>query len=112
MKDTFLDYGSFRLGNGSQIRFWEDKWLGSIPLKDKFPGLFNIVRRKHDTVAQVLRSSPLNISFHRTLVANNLGDWHKIVYSILDVSLREDWDTSEGLYIHLGCFQLSLCMLR
>ena len=51
MKDTFLDYGSFRLGNGSQIRFWGDKWLGSIPLKDKFPGLFNIVRRKHDTVA-------------------------------------------------------------
>jgi hypothetical protein len=28
-KEAFLMYGSFSLNNGKQIRFWEDKWLGS-----------------------------------------------------------------------------------
>jgi hypothetical protein len=37
--------------------------VGNKPLKDKFPALFNIVRRKQYSMAQVLSSSPLNISF-------------------------------------------------
>ncbi|WVZ80022.1 hypothetical protein U9M48_027540, partial [Paspalum notatum var. saurae] len=29
--------------NGTQTRFWEDKWLENKALKDRFPALFNIV---------------------------------------------------------------------
>jgi hypothetical protein len=36
----------FVLGDGIQIQFWKDKWLGSIPLKDQFSVLYNIVRKK------------------------------------------------------------------
>jgi hypothetical protein len=35
-------------------RFWVDMWLGNKPLKDRFSVLFNIVRRKQDTVAKVM----------------------------------------------------------
>ena len=28
VKDQFINLGWFRLNNGTQIRFWEDKWLG------------------------------------------------------------------------------------
>ena len=46
VKDVFMDFGSFKVLDGSQTRFWIDTWLGNKPLKDRFPSLFNIVRRK------------------------------------------------------------------
>jgi hypothetical protein len=61
--------------------------MGNQPLKLKYPSLFNIVRRKQDTVTTVLSSVPLNILFRRSLVGNNLRDWHKIVSSLSNVNL-------------------------
>ena len=92
VKDTFMSFGSFKVKDGSHTRFWMDTWLGSQPLKDKFPALFNIVRRKQDSVAKVLASVPLNISFRRNLAGRNLRDWHRIVASLQDVNLQEERD--------------------
>ena len=92
IKDLFMEFGSFKINDGSQTRFWVDTWLGNKPLKDKFPSLFNIVRRKHDSVAQVLSSIPLNISFRRNLVGANLSAWNRIVASIHDLNLTEHRD--------------------
>jgi len=72
VKDTFFRYGYFNVKDGSQTRFWVDTWLGNKPLKDKFPALFNIVRRKQDSIATVLNTPTLNISFRRNLVGANL----------------------------------------
>ena len=30
------------LGNGKSIDFWHDTWCGSLPLKDRFPNLYDI----------------------------------------------------------------------
>jgi hypothetical protein len=46
VKTEFLPLGKFDLGDGSQVRFWEDSWIRSRPLKSLFPTLYNIVRRK------------------------------------------------------------------
>jgi hypothetical protein len=54
VKGKFLRFGLFQLNNGTQIRFWEDKWIGNHAFKDQYPSLYNIVRRKSDTVAKVL----------------------------------------------------------
>ena len=51
IKEIFMGFGLFKVKDGSQTRFWEDTWLGNKPLKDKFPLLFNIVRRKQDSLA-------------------------------------------------------------
>jgi hypothetical protein len=32
IKDQFLSMGNFKLQDGNQIRFWEDKWLGDNTL--------------------------------------------------------------------------------
>jgi hypothetical protein len=45
VKDTFRGFGSFKVKDGSQTRFWLDTWLGSKPLKYRIPSLFNIVTR-------------------------------------------------------------------
>ncbi|WVZ96120.1 hypothetical protein U9M48_041796 [Paspalum notatum var. saurae] len=47
--------------------FWEDIWCGNQPLKNLYPSLFNIVRKKGATVVDVMSSIPLNVSFRRGL---------------------------------------------
>jgi hypothetical protein len=38
----FNSHTRFILGNGSRIRFWDDVWCGEMPLKEAFPGLYDI----------------------------------------------------------------------
>jgi hypothetical protein len=74
-----LRLGKFKLGNETQIRFWEDAWLGDVAFRDQYPTLYNIVRKKSASVNVVLQSNPLNVSFRRSLVGNNLMAWHHLV---------------------------------
>jgi hypothetical protein len=46
VKKEFLSFGKFDLGDRSQVRYWEDSWIRSRPLKLLFPTLYNIVRKK------------------------------------------------------------------
>ena len=45
-ESKFLRLGRFNLGDRSQVRFWEDVWIGSRTLKNIFPSIYNIVRKK------------------------------------------------------------------
>jgi hypothetical protein len=92
VKNKFLHFGSFRLNDGSQIRFWEDKWIGNLAFKDQYPSLYNIARRKSDTVEKVLSRVPLNVSFRRQLTGNNLVMWHNMVHRIMKVRLNNQND--------------------
>jgi hypothetical protein len=71
IKKFVLARGRFQVQDGSQTRFWEDLWLGKEPLMVKYPTLYNIVRKKNVSVAQVLSTTPLNVSFRRALVGDN-----------------------------------------
>jgi hypothetical protein len=86
VKDVFLGLGHFKVKNGSQTRFWFDTWLGNKPLKDMFLMLFNIVRRKDDSIA----TPELNISFPRNLVGSNLSSWHQILSSLQQINLHQE----------------------
>lgn len=68
IKDRFLDFSTFKINNGSQTRFWKDKWLENFSLKDQYSSLYNIARKKHIRIAQDFSTPPLNISFRRVLV--------------------------------------------
>ena len=70
VKREFLSLGKFDLGDGSQVRFWEDSWIRPHPLKSLFPALYNIVRRKNVSVRSVLSMTLLNVTFRRSVVAN------------------------------------------
>jgi hypothetical protein len=54
--------------------------------------LFNIVRRKQDSIATVMSFSLLNISFRRNLVGANLSNWNRIVTSLQQVNLSQERD--------------------
>ena len=79
IKDEVLTNGTFLIKDGSATRFWEDTWVGNISFKDRYPSLYNIVRDSHATVAKIMASQPLNISFRRTLWGPKLRDWSNLV---------------------------------
>jgi len=66
VRDPFLNLVKFKLGDETQLRFWEDKWLGNDPLMIQYPGLYNIARPKFVSISEVLASTPPNISWRRS----------------------------------------------
>jgi hypothetical protein len=47
-----------------------------------------VLRKKQATVAEVLQTAPLNVSFRRALVGTKLTEWHSLVASIVHVTLN------------------------
>jgi hypothetical protein len=92
VKDLVLSRGKFKVQNGTQARFWEDPWLGKVPLMLVYPNVYRVVRRKNMSVAQVLSTTPLNVSFRRSLVGELWEEWLDLVGKIVDVSLTEHRD--------------------
>ena len=70
-----------------------------MPFKVRYPSLFSIVRDPHATVAKVMSTQPLNISFRRALVDNKLVEWHDLVAQITNVVLVEG---SDFFYLELN----------
>ncbi|WVZ94165.1 hypothetical protein U9M48_040091, partial [Paspalum notatum var. saurae] len=87
VKNCFLSIATFNVHSGTQCRFWEDRWLGKFALKDQLPSLYNIARKKHNSVANVVCATPLNISFRRALVGDNLLNWNDLVAKVTFVQL-------------------------
>jgi hypothetical protein len=42
-----------KVGNEALTSFWADKWIGELPLKDRFPRLFSISNQKEASVAEI-----------------------------------------------------------
>ncbi|WVZ97139.1 hypothetical protein U9M48_042694 [Paspalum notatum var. saurae] len=117
IKPIFLNGEVYKVNNGSQVRFCEDKWLGNIPSNEQYQVLYNIVHRKHDTVATVMSTSPLNVSIRRALVGNKLQPWHDLVGKITNITLNDQPDQFRWLLTKNGLFtvqsmykQLIICM--
>jgi hypothetical protein len=68
-KKYFFRHGTFSIKDGSEISFWEDKWLGNTTLQEHYLALYSIVCHKSDSIAKVMETSPLNVMFKRDLVA-------------------------------------------
>jgi hypothetical protein len=47
------------------------------------------MHRKHDTVANVMSTTPLNISLRTTLVVHNLVAWHDLEATIANITLND-----------------------
>jgi exonuclease III len=104
VKDDFFARGSFIIGNGESVRFWEDIWIGNASLASQYPSLYNIVNRKHVTVAHVLGQTPINISFRRSLTGNKWTAWLHLCQRLMMVVLNHETDrfvwklTTNGLF--------------
>ena len=91
-EETFLPIWIFSIKDGSEIRFWEGKWLGNATLREQYPALYNIVRHKGDTIATVLESSPPNVTFRRDLIGSGLASWNVLLQRLAMVQLLQGTD--------------------
>ena len=67
--------------------------MGDKPFSEVYPNLYRIARRKKgDTMANVLWIAPLNVSFRRDLVRDNLFSWYELVSKIVLVNLTNGND--------------------
>jgi hypothetical protein len=92
VKEQFLRCGRFKVNSGLETRFWEDTWVGDKPLKVVYANLYQIVRKKSATVAEVLCTTPLNVAFRRALTGLNLASWYRLVANVISTSLTGDRD--------------------
>ncbi|WVZ54782.1 hypothetical protein U9M48_005531 [Paspalum notatum var. saurae] len=111
VKDQFLDLGSFKLNSSTQIRFWEDVWLGNQPFIYLYPNLFNILRKKYVIVAKVFSTNPLNVYFRRALFGDKLLEWHTLVARLVHINLTRILIALYGDYTNMAYSLLSLCIL-
>jgi hypothetical protein len=74
--------------DGLEIRFWEDKWLGNATLREQY----DIVRHKGDTIATVMETSPLNVTFKHDLFGPRLASWNALLHRLADVQLTPGTD--------------------
>jgi len=97
----------FKLGDGSQIRFCEDIWLGNLPLKQHYPNLYNVVRKKEAMVSEILNSVPLNVSFRRTIIGIKLLEWNHLVARIANVNFQLGRDIATWSLNKNGSYSVS-----
>ena len=105
-KKHLFCFGSFPIKDGSEIRFWEDIWLGNASLREQYPALYNIFRDKNNTIAHVLGSSPPNISFRRDLIGPRLVSWHNLLSRLDSINLTQGWDVFRWNLTTSGSFTM------
>jgi hypothetical protein len=91
-KKNFFGLGSFSMKDGTEIRFWEDKWLGNATLREQYPALYSIVRHKGNTLAKVMESSPSSVTFRRDLSGQRLADWNALLLCLANIQLQDGHD--------------------
>ena len=93
IKDLFVSKGKFKIQSGNQTRFWEDLWIGDRLMKEVYPSLYNITRRRSEIVAKVLSTIPINVSFRRALTGNRLALWLYLVRKVANFMPNNENDT-------------------
>jgi hypothetical protein len=68
---------------------------------------YNLVRKKSATVQSVFSTTPLNVSFRRSLVGVNLQSWHDLVHSIANIHLNDQPDIFRWTLTSSGQFSVS-----
>ncbi|CAN4113714.1 unnamed protein product [Withania somnifera] len=102
LKDDFFQDMSFRVGNGTNVKFRKDRWLPSLPLKESHLRLFLIAPEPDSIVARNRDGYIWDLHFRRNLLDWELGELFHLYnllegFSIKPQSLK--WNSSsKGVY--------------
>lgn len=74
-----------KVGNGRKTRFWEDRWSGEEVLKDKYPNLFEVSRKKGVWVNEIVTmnvdgETNWNLDFKRRLTDMEISEAASLSY--------------------------------
>jgi hypothetical protein len=77
-----------------------------MPLRDQYPQLYNIARKKQDTVAEVLSTEIPNISWRRDLIGPKLVIWDNLVARLANINLTDEGDEFKWSLDPTGIFSV------
>jgi hypothetical protein len=106
-KKHFSGHGNFLIKDGYEVRFWEDKWLGSTSLREQYPTLYDIVRHKGHTNAHVLETNPPNVISERNLYSPRLVSWEALCQRFANVQLTDGKDEFHWNLLENGKFSVA-----
>ncbi|GKA69850.1 hypothetical protein Tco_0775914 [Tanacetum coccineum] len=101
---NFLDFMRLKLGNGNNISFWNDNWIGGNTLKNLYPRIYALENSKQVTVCAKLADIALDASFRRKPRGDGYGLWKVRDFSV--ASTRKAID--DLLLIHFYYFDKRL----
>ena len=81
------------VNNGRSTRFWLDWWVGTGPLRSRFPNLFLIATQPGISVAGAFPSGDWVIPFRRTLGQPEIAEWQELLRIVGDTQLSEGQDS-------------------
>jgi hypothetical protein len=108
-KKHFFPFGYFSIKNGAEIRFWEDRWLGTTTLREQYPALYIIVQHKGDTLQKVMESSPPSMTFRCDLVGPRLDAWNDLLEWLGSIQLVQGMDEFRWSLTKMEYFRLTPC---
>ena len=80
---------SYSVNNGRNTRFWEDVWALEVPLKLKWPHLYEKCLNKSCLVHDCLTDGEWNMKFRRSLNSEELQNWEELLRSLSVIHLND-----------------------
>ncbi len=101
VKNIFFKFCTKKPGNGKNILFWEDNWLGG-----QFPLLYRITNNQFVTLAKVKEIGWASMTFRRNLMGDRLVDWNRIKTSCDELVLSDQKDVTVWNLTKNGMFSV------
>ncbi|KAE8721346.1 hypothetical protein F3Y22_tig00016212pilonHSYRG00068 [Hibiscus syriacus] len=104
LKDLF----QLQVGDVSDIRFWQDRWLEKRPLKEMFPRIYALALNKEGTIAEFAEMRGADPVLNSFVSSSSASDWVKRlgssdgIYSVKSVSLLKYPSGLENLAANLA----------
>ena len=82
----------YDIGDGSRVKFWQDRWCGETPLAVSYPELFKVCRNKEASMAELMKSPNgvlfWDVSFFRGVHVQELEVLSSFMEFIYNSSIR------------------------
>lgn len=114
---VFPPFTKLSLGCGNLIRFWLDLWVDSIPLRSRFPRLYNLSSLKDCLISSFKFSdNSWNFHFHRNLRDSEVGYLANLLVLIQPFQTSPPcsdlrlWSTSSSGVFSVSSFFSAICL--
>jgi hypothetical protein len=92
-----------KVNNGKNTLFWEDVWMGELPLKLTFPRLYEYCGAKNCLVSECCKGE-WYMDFRRPLSSSEAAQWEMLVDKLEDIQLNEGRDKMIWNPEKSGCY--------
>ncbi|KAJ0552856.1 putative reverse transcriptase zinc-binding domain-containing protein [Helianthus annuus] len=99
------------VGNGKEIRFWLDWWIGNGPLKDGFQDLFALERNKKASIEEMIERWEWRQTLVTEELRNQLQELETLTQAISLSSGKDSWEwilAKDGIF-SVASTRLELC---